>query len=232
MAAQTAKERVFAHFAVQHNRTLPDYITTIEAWLAGHIRHARVHLRMRVRDFEMFLRDDRYRTQFEGMRSGGAQHVSARILVEETVLGVPASSRPLDRPIYGYMSCSDEAGVIQQYGEVVLVLKQRVRNRATFVVGDTLDNALRAGGHGPWFAPRPISAPNTLALSLEDPLTASTPADIAPAHRYWEAQIYGGLRTADVSEVAFTLGVQPSPRTVQQLASRGLQWYVTHTASP
>lgn len=99
MAAQTTKERVFAHFAVQHNRTLPDYITTIEAWLAGHIRHARVHLRMRVRDFEMFLRDDRYRTQFEGMRSGGAQHVSARILVEETVLGVPASSRPLDRPI-------------------------------------------------------------------------------------------------------------------------------------
>jgi Protein of unknown function (DUF3626) len=218
--------------AATHNRTLKDYVATIEAWIVGHLRAADVHLRMRTHNFESFLRAGRYVTQFEGATSGGLQNASVRILLEETVLRVPASSRPADRPIYGYMSCSDEGGVIQQYGEVVMILRPQVRNRATFVVGDSLDNAFHYGAAGPCYAPRPISRPSALALGLEDPLVAASPADVAPHHGYWEAQILGGIRAEDVSEAVFTLATGPSAAAASLMSGLGIQWRTTSGVGP
>jgi hypothetical protein len=153
------------------------------------------------------------------------------MMLEHTVLGVPPACAPADRPIYGYLSGSDEAGQIQQYGEVVLRLKAYVRRRATFVMGDSLDHALHHFNE-PAFVPQPVVDAQPLALMPYDVLGASSLGDACPPHRYAEAQIYGGLTPSDVSQAVYTLGTAPTPSAVAWLDRLGVQWTSTTDFGP
>jgi hypothetical protein len=173
------------------------------------------------------MRNERYVTQFEVSHSGGAYGQARRIVVEHTVLGVPPGCRPNDRPVYGYLSGSDEGGQLGQYGDVVVRLKHRIRGRSTFVVGDSLDYAI-GRPTGPVFVPQPVSRPSWLALiAPTDRLGCYDLADASPPpYRYAEAQIYGGVRLPDVAEIIFTLGSLPDAATQNLLQQRGIPWKV------
>jgi hypothetical protein len=188
---------------------------------------------MRVLRFEDFLATGRYMTQFEVPMalSGGAKHRGVRIMLEHTVLGVPPSARARDRPVYGYLSGSDEAGQVQHYGEVVLRLETATRKRATFMLGDSLDHALQHFQE-PAFAPCPLTRPTLLAVLPHDALQAGSLGEASPPYGYAEAQIYGGIRTEDVEEAVYTLGTGPSPSALALLGRSGVQWSATAGVGP
>ncbi|MEA2134711.1 MAG: hypothetical protein QOC68_2620 [Solirubrobacteraceae bacterium] len=135
----------FSVIAGHHGLTVSDYMRQAAGWLAQNASRSEVRIRMRPSNFEQFLLQEQYLTQFElPTASGGAKHRALRLMLEHTVSGVPTSAAPRHRPIYGYLSGTHEAGQIQQYGEVVLRLRPAVRRRATFMLGDSLDHALPA----------------------------------------------------------------------------------------
>jgi hypothetical protein len=150
-----------------------------------------------------------------------------RIVVEHTVLGVPPGCLPIHRPVYGYLSGSDEAGLLGQYGDIVVRLKPSTRSRAKFVVGDSLDYAI-AQPTGPVFVPQPINRPSWLGLiAPTDPLDCADLADASPLpYRYAETQIYGGVRLSDIAGLIFTLGTAPDPATQNLLQGLRIAWQI------
>jgi Protein of unknown function (DUF3626) len=213
--------------AVQRGLSTEAYVTAVDQWLKYRVRRAEVRVRIRQHHLLSLLTDERYLTQFEVGHSGGAFGQARRIVVEHTVLGVPPSCLPRDRPVYGYLSGSDESGMVGQYGDVILRLRPSVRCRATFVVGDSLDYAI-GQATGPVFVPQPVLRPRYLALiAPTDPLDCNALADASPLpYRYAEAQIYGGVRPADIVEVIFTPGIAPEAATKNLLQIHELPWKV------
>lgn len=232
-AAQEKHHDDFTVIAASNGLTLDEYMDKVRPWLQGQVAASEVRLRMRVDRFERFLVDGTYGTQFvlPMATSGGSQHRALRMILERAVLGVPTGCRPADRPIYGYLSESDESAQLQQYGEVVLRLNPSVRRRATFVVGDSLDHAVHYFRE-PSFVPQPVMRPSTLAFTPVDVLPAWTLADAAPPHRYAEAQIFGGLTPFHVKQAVYTLGETPSPNVEQLLSRYGVRWTATTASVP
>lgn len=201
--------------------------------------------------FERFVREGRYTTQFERPgASGGAKHLAVRTLIEHTVLGIPPDCFPEDRPVYGYLSGSNEAfdATLQQYGPIVLHLRPEVLARSTFLGADSLDFVVNVALTEPSLAPAPILRPKPTALPAHvfflashsplsfgridvDPLDRAGFADLTP-YGYAEAQIHGGLRLEDVALVTATLGVQVDPQVLQRLAVSGVALISTQEAQP
>jgi hypothetical protein len=209
--AQFQHEATFVSYA--HSRGLPldGYLSEANIRLWGWLSTAEVRIRIDPRALAGFLRLGRYQTQFVTFASGGVMHIGRRMTVERMVLGVPGSCRPVDRPIYGYVSGSDEDGQILQYGPIVLRLRDHVSYRTTFTCCDSLDEAVNHLAY-PGFVPMPMRRPDPLALSSRiDVLAARDFAEASPLpYRYIEAQIHGGVFAApDVAEAVFTGGTGP-----------------------
>jgi len=224
-AAHQAHRDAAAVNAARRGMLVDTYVTAAEQWLRARLATAEVRLRIRHPHVLDLLRDGRYLTQFEVPHSGGALGQSRRMVIEHTVLGVPPSCRPSDRPVYGYLSGSDEAGMLGQYGDVVVRLKRSVRPRSRFVIGDSLDHTITHASP-PVFAPEPVDRPSLLALIAPiDPLDCPSLADASPLpYRYAEAQIYGGVRLSDVEEFVFTLGTRPDANTQNLLKRHRIAW--------
>jgi hypothetical protein len=229
-AAKHARDldEVAHHLGIDPNR----YARDLDLWLSHACFGKQIRIRMKPQQFEDFVRDGRYKTQFEVSNSGGLFNRGVRTLLEHTVLGIPPDARPEDRPVYGYLEGSNEAGLVQQYGPFVLVLRGSVRHRATVTVGDSLDLVSAPFLNDPSFIPSPLDAPAITAV----PLRTGTPHGSAPldplgwslgqasVHGYAEVQIYGGLALSDVEQVVGTLGHQPSPQGVAKLNATGINW--------
>jgi len=205
---------------------------------------------VRVRD-DAALRDilsgGRFKTSLEGARrTAGLGSDSDRRRLGEHIMGVTADTPASERPVYGYVAVSGiepalsagrklsgfaferegQEDVLSSYGEIQVVLKPEVRTRTTATVGDSLDEiwAMR---------PTPVDNPGAESLGFH-----SLDSVIAPGFTrqgYVEAQIHGGVRADDISEVVFP--AQPTSATVAALDARGIPWRVlgrdgTSTAGP
>lgn len=243
------QREAFAVAAGTRLMSLDVYGHSVAGWLSNAVSNSEIRLRMRPIPFERFLRSGRYMTQFETSSSGGAHHHTLRMMIEGTLLGVPLNARPGDRPVYGYLSCSDEAGPVQAYGEIVLRLHEHLGARSTFMLGDSLDFSLTQFTE-PLFVPQPVLRPNTLAVVPFEPPTLGHPpappgqasprdvlafpsvADACGPHRYAEAQVFGGIRPDDVREAVFTLGTRPLPATEDLLDRLQVGWTTTEEHAP
>jgi hypothetical protein len=242
---------VAERLAEQHQVSVATWQRQVEAWLASQLEAVEVRVRMRPLGFAGFVEEGRYITQFErpGV-GGGAKHRALRTLVEHTVLGVPPDCAPQDRPVYGYLSGSDESSpALQQYGPVILHLKPSVIRRATFTGSDSLDFAIHAALTDPSLLPAPLTRPVSTALPAHDFFIATHTAsptcgrlEVDPlAHEgfgdltsygYAEAQIFGGLRLADVRAVTITLSAEVDAQVLEQLDEIGVQWIMTPGDQP
>lgn len=135
-----------------------------------------------------------------GNRAPGYMNTRMRV---ETDFGVPEDVPPRDRPVYGAIGGYKSA---EAYGDFEFILKDDVKRRATFSVGDTFGGVT------------PVSAESVRrgTASLDD-LARATPGSQIGSLRnfldveevdyeigefgYWEAQVYGGVTLDDVSAV-------------------------------
>jgi hypothetical protein len=156
-------EQAIPAIAAQLGISPLEYARATQAWLRREVALADVRIRMREHDFDAFIRTGRYQTLFDAGLSGGAPHIARRIFLEHTLLGVPPSCRNVDRPIYGYVTGSNESGQVAQYGEVVITMRRNVRLRSTFVCADSLDHCNRGDFVRPMFEPSPVTRPTPLS---------------------------------------------------------------------
>ena len=146
------------------------------------------------RGAEGVLEAGRFKTQFETGTSGGAYDPEYRKAGEARGFGIPEDINVTERPVYGYIDVPDGDNA-SSYGPVKFVLKPEVKRRATVTVGDSIDLINDGEIVGtPALAPGPGSLyHNARRLAKGE----------AP-RGYIEAQIQGGVTTADVAEVVFT----------------------------
>jgi hypothetical protein len=217
----------FAFYADRRGLGAAEYRRRLLAHLRDLCGNVELRVRLRRDHLPTVFADRRLRNQFETGHSSGYFHPRIRAELEHRVLGVPLSAPPIERPIYGYLSGSDEDHALPSYGTVIATLDSSLRQRATFTVGDSLDQTQHA--RIPAFAPSPLNVPELLSvdaridvLGARDFATAS-----ASSHRYAEAQIYGGVALEDISALEFTAGLGPDEALTRELQALGLPWKET-----
>lgn len=217
----------FALYAARRELSVAEYRRRLLARLRELCEKAELRVRLRRDHLHAVIADRRLRNQFETGHSAGYFHPQARAELEHQVLGVPISAVPAERPIYGYLSGSDETLALPSYGSVVVALHPRLRQQATFTLGDSLDQTAHA--RIPAFAPSPLTAPELLSIDARiDLLEASDFATgTASSHRYAEAQIYGGVALEDLLALEFTAGLGPNEALARELQAIALPWKET-----
>jgi Domain of unknown function (DUF4157)/Protein of unknown function (DUF3626) len=233
-AAMLARSAEWDWTASLYSKALPEYLAEANARVAQLVENAQVRVRAPVASVTEIVRSGRLLTQFETGTTGGLLDLSARRSVEAGLFGTPLEAGGAQRPIYGYLSGTQEL-TTAQYGDVVLELKPAVRARTTFTFGDSLDETAR--GMQPNVAGEPLTRPTALAAQVgTDPLQLGSLADVragaAPYRVYTEAQVHGGVTLADVQEVVFTNGVIPSADVRAALEAAGIPWRMVPGPTP
>jgi hypothetical protein len=186
------------------------------------------------------IQDGRWKTQHETSGSRGAYLPEYRAQIEGQLFGTRPETQPRERPVYGYVSQPQfatagkavEQGIVSTYGEVVVRLKDSVRDRTTITVGDSLTRLDSLAG-------TPARKVTTDAMPLDradfkaiaPTLYNAKPGDalkiLERGISYVEAQYHGGLTLSDVAEIAFP--TRPSREIQDALNREGIAWRVKRT---
>ena len=189
------------------------------------------------------LDDGRFKSQFETGRSGGLLNTDVRARAESNLFGLDKDTDPTLRPIYGFLK-TKEAGLpraINQYAreskskesaKSYVVLKSEVRERSTFMMGDSLD--MTGAGRDSEFAkntlftPSPLNDPAPLRSGYSRAMR-NKPATMYEAQlSYTEVQVHGGLKIDQISEVVFDR--QPAKVMVKRLEKNKIPWRIDPSA--
>ena len=217
--SEWALDRTIEHFGIKGTRE--QIKARIEANLKKQLASAKVVVR---RANESSLRDilerGRMRTQFETKMSGGDYAPTKRARFEEAIWGYARRTDPALRPVYGYMSPLGDESVwpVGQYGGIRIVLKDTVRERTSFAMGDSLGARV---GFSPLDSPEWSSYRTFLFTDPTKPVDFWT-GDFQKNARYVEAQIHGGVAVDDIAEVIFD--GTPSQETIEALKRAGVPW--------
>ncbi|WP_187684785.1 helix-turn-helix domain-containing protein [Nocardia wallacei] len=218
-------------------------------------------LAIRVRREALFglLADGRFKTQFEGALGGGRRDEVARL--ENRWFGNPEDMDPRLRPVYGLVLVDGErpAGLSDAatpaepsdiratlytekaatYGRIEVVLKDDVRQRATFCVGDSLVySGSQAGGKRARTIPSPLLDPqpesfgivplSAKAVTVDDQPLRGTDRDYSGnlfrRHQFVESHIHGGVTLADIDHI--NLPEPPDAELRAALDNAGIPWRV------
>ncbi len=178
------------------------------------------------------LQSGRMKTQFETGTSGGSVAPEMRAAFEQRTWGYARDLDPKLRPIYGYLSpagvdAETNAYQAAQYGEIRIVLKDSVRSRTSFMVGDSLGSSSAT--------PTAMDAPGWEAFNVSPGTGWRSPGGLGRDYgseafqrdQYVETQIHGGVTPDDIAEVVFTHGYTPSKETVDALRRANVPWRVS-----
>lgn len=159
---------------------------------------------------QMFT-DGRYKTQFEVGYSMGGYDPEYRRNLEEQLFGTPRNEDMSKRPIYGFVGSGGKlaAGLLEDdalsnYGNVSVILKDKLRRRSTAMVGDSIDEKF-------WGQPSPLLDPDWRSYGMGDKYAAPNlrkfDRDYSSAawrrDFYLEVQIHGGVSVFDVERIVF-----------------------------
>lgn len=200
------------------------------ATLRGLFAGKKIATRMSAEALAQALADGRFKTQFETGASGlpGAYVPEERARAEEQLFGIPQRGfDPKKRPYYGYVLLSGEQAapaddvMLNVYGPIEVVLRDRVRQRTTAMIGDSLNDIDRA-------RPSPVNDPQFWSFKPTRLRPGDFDHDVTGADfrggDYAEAQIHGGISIDDVREVVFP--APPQPDLVAALDAADVPWRV------
>lgn len=180
-----------------------------------------VGIRVGYKSIPSILDDGRLKSVAEIEKNfGGTMEVSryyreSRISLENGKWGVPTNA---PQPIYGYIQTPSRinAPKVSFYGEVTLILKETVKGRTTFTVGDSLNDNLI-----------PIKVVDASKGNVTNQALSS-----AVQHQekwdpkntmYIEAQIHGGVTVDDIAYLKITGDLIVPQDILDALAARGIE---------
>lgn len=210
--------------AATHKMTTDQYEEAVAAHLAALTAKADVFVRVNADLLDEIANDGRFKSQHEVERSAGGFNRDLRDDLEREVwhYGWQEGEMLEHRPIYGYLSDDptgeSEHDLLDNYGDVRVKLKAGVKDRSSFLLGDSLNESYEEssteGDPGervqydffPQVSPSPVRKPgvesawyvNSDDPSFYDPLMLERIQDFDP---YAEAQIHGGVKLSDIDTV-------------------------------
>lgn len=155
-----------------------------------------VHCWIRVIPYTLndILQDGRFKSRFEAASCASYDDLDMRAKVENVHYGYALNLPDAERPIYGYL-CANENGnathghlILEEYGTAAIRLKDHVKSRTTFVIGDSLFGSV-------------------MPTPLRD---EALPSDIDSIIPYVEAAYHGGVSISDIEEIVFLLDRVPA----------------------
>lgn len=234
--AQAAKvaaknDPVYADLAQKAGMTPDEYKARVAGKLQALADAQHVYVRTRPETLEKILSGGRVLTQHEtGKSGGGVTAVDMRKDVEARGMGVPKDAPAQVRPVSAYLgrkdfaTTQDDDRTVTGYGNVVMRLKDSVRDRSTVTHGDSLSeisqgnvmaSPLRAVGH------ESLSAHE---LAYHGDKALDSPRAFRVAKPFAEVQVHDGLNVSDIHEIGFH--AEPPAHVKDALASKGIPWRV------
>jgi hypothetical protein len=139
----------------------------------------------------------------------GEDYLDHRTIYEKVAFGYDSDFDPNSRPVSGAVlldgiKAGNDGYLTNQYGQVQLVLKDGVKDRTTYTIGDSLDNFAKPTQLGGKF-PRAVSNVNVAssAYRYANNNDGQNMFDTKAWHsrNYLEAQVHGGVKLSDISKV-------------------------------
>ena len=121
-----------------------------------------------------------------------------RLRAEKNLFNIPLDAKANSRPIYGYLSNKDlETGMtgvkVAMYGDIKVVLKDSVRDKSTFTMGDSLDRESMLF---------PSKLKDIKMYSFEGyDLIDIKDGGLGMFYSYPEVQIFGGIKLKDIKYI-------------------------------
>jgi hypothetical protein len=176
----------------------------------------------------MGILDKGLSTQFETQESGGTYAPSYRAAYEAATFGTHPLTVANRRPIYANLHPVGVQSVFtnrsEQYGQIQLVVKKSVHDRATFSVQDSLGSSrtpasvkgpIKVGQASP-------NAAKSFTRQSEHPADKPEKAAKGERYSYAEAQIHQGLSVSDIAYVTMPKGYKLPAGAAAKLKELGI----------
>jgi Protein of unknown function (DUF3626) len=193
--------------------------------------------RIGVRPLLNVFLDGRFKTLFETGRSGGTIQTKYRAQTEKALFDFSLNQDVSSRPIYGYLFASEEGyfdlsrdWALGQYGNVALRFHQQVLEKATFTIGDSLDET--SAGMEAAIASSPVLAPlwesivESMGNILDYPDLDALVRILDSQEKYIEVQ-YHEINLTDIAEIIF-LDAEVRLDLIRLMETTQIPWRVVH----
>ncbi|MFX0576993.1 C2 family cysteine protease [Nocardia nepalensis] len=234
-------DRHTVKLAAEHQISLETARAEMKAELVAALAGKDIAVRISEDSLLEVLQEGRFKTIFDLGDTGTG--MDDRALLEARWFGHDRNDHPIDkRAVYGYVRVGGEQPVgdlhderLNVYGDAVVVLKSAVRARTTVCVGDSIGDQLNV-------YPSSLEDPAPESFGVYPPRRPGLPSAHVGLRRdlthsdfrkwgYVEAQVHGGVTSADIDHVVFKW--EPETALRDQLRAAGIPWKVLeHTDLP
>lgn len=155
-------------------------------------------IRVKEASMENILKDGEFKNQYTTLTSGGTYNPDWRKVVENNLFNIPINAISRNRPIYGYISNKfvengSRSFELQKYGNIKVVLKDSIRDRCYFTMGDSMNNSAR-------IIPSKLVDIQKYSIRPEE-LAFNKWKNLGEFRGYPEVQIFGGVKLSDIKYI-------------------------------
>ncbi len=222
----------------------------VEPELKKFMAHAEIAIQMKESSLEKLVsaKSEEFKNGFEkgavgSVGRGKKDYFNKRRDQEESILGIPQEADAKARPMYGYLEHPDRMlshgyAVGDNYGAIQVKLKDSLKDRTSYTIGDSLDDRGTWGGYAAAVNdPLPIAIGKTRdhrnmggLHTAEQSAGMNTETFKGVYHdgrvitpSYIEAQIHGGLKHSDIAEVRIPKDSDVAEKTIKKLEKAGVK---------
>lgn len=212
--------------ASRSGKSVDEYKEEVRVKLQGMLDRSLLSTRVPGEDtLVRILEEGRFKSQFETGESKGSFDLEFRSKMEQRLFSYSESETEDDqRPVYGYLRSPEdlkvERGAVAYYGSVEVVFKDSVKDRATWVAGDSF-GCQRAAVYPTSVREADIASVVYYKSGWEDPMEGKS---LPNGTTYAEAQVHGGLKTGDIDKVIFRSADPPGYKVKEALKKYGVKW--------
>lgn len=155
-------------------------------------------IRVKEASMENILKDGEFKNQYTTLTSGGTYNPDWRKVVENNLFNIPINAISRNRPIYGYISNKfvengSRSFELQKYGNIKVVLKDSIKDRCYFTMGDSMNNSSR-------IIPSKLVDIQKYSIRPEE-LAFNKWKNLGEFRGYPEVQIFGGVKLSDIKYI-------------------------------
>lgn len=155
-------------------------------------------IRVKEASMENILKDGEFKNQYTTLTSGGTYNPDWRKVVENNLFNIPINAISRNRPIYGYISNKfvengSRSFELQKYGNIKVVLKDSIKDRCYFTMGDSMNNSAR-------IIPSKLVDIQKYSIRPEE-LAFNKWKNLGGFRGYPEVQIFGGVKLGDIKYI-------------------------------
>ena len=155
-------------------------------------------IRVKEASMQNILKDGEFKNQYTTLTSGGTYNPDWRKVVENNLFNIPINAISRNRPIYGYISNKfvengRRSFELQKYGNIKVVLKDSIKDRCYFTMGDSMNNSAR-------IIPSKLVDIQKYSIRPEE-LAFNKWKNLGEFRGYPEIQIFGGVKLSDIKYI-------------------------------